>query len=129
MNAEPREFDVIVWGATGFTGQLVVEYLVETYGVGGELRWAIAGRNRGKLEAVRHTCLAESQRDQLPVIVAVDACQPDAMFSLLNLGAADFITPPFKEIDILPRMWRLLKRKTKEETLVVKALWNKCLPN
>ena len=27
-----REFDVIVWGATGFTGQLVVEYLAETYG-------------------------------------------------------------------------------------------------
>ena len=48
-----REFDVIVWGATGFTGQLVVEHLVDVYGVGGDLRWAIAGRNRGKLEALR----------------------------------------------------------------------------
>lgn len=65
-----REFDVIVWGATGFTGQLVVEYLVETYGVAGDLRWAIAGRNRGKLEAVRHTCVPASQRDALPIIVA-----------------------------------------------------------
>jgi short subunit dehydrogenase-like uncharacterized protein len=64
------EFDVIVWGATGFTGQLVVEHLVDTYGVGGDLRWAIAGRNRGKLEALRHTCLPEAQRDQLAVVVA-----------------------------------------------------------
>ena len=30
-----REFDVIVWGATGFTGELVVEYLLQTYGVAG----------------------------------------------------------------------------------------------
>ena len=44
-----REYDVIVWGATGFTGKLVVEYLVETYGVDGDLRWAIAGRNRSRL--------------------------------------------------------------------------------
>lgn len=47
-----REFDVIVWGASAFVGQLVVEYLLETYGVGKGLRWAIAGRNRQKLEAV-----------------------------------------------------------------------------
>ena len=45
-----REFDVIVWGATGFTGELVSQYLAKTYGVGGELRWAIAGRNREKLK-------------------------------------------------------------------------------
>ena len=57
---------------------------------------------------------------ELPVIVAVDACKPDAMFSLLNLGAADFITPPLKEIDILPRIWRLLERKINVETLTLK---------
>jgi len=65
-----REFDLIVWGATGFTGQLVVEYLVQTYGVDGDLRWAIAGRNRGKLEAVRRSCLATALHDKLPTIVA-----------------------------------------------------------
>ncbi len=48
-----REFDIIVWGATGFTGQLVAEYLLEKYGVGGELTWAIGGRNEAKLEKVR----------------------------------------------------------------------------
>ena len=57
---------------------------------------------------------------ELPVIVAVDAAKPDAMFSLLKNGAADFVTPPLKEIDILPRLWRLLERKTNEETLTLK---------
>jgi len=68
-----REFDVIVWGATGFTGKLVVEYLAETYGVDGALRWAIAGRNRDKLEAVRAGSLAAAQRDQLPILLADSA--------------------------------------------------------
>ena len=48
-----REFDVIVFGATGFTGRLVAEYLVERYGVGQDVRWAMAGRNQAKLESVR----------------------------------------------------------------------------
>ena len=32
QNANPTEFDVIVWGATGFTGKIVVEYLYQRYG-------------------------------------------------------------------------------------------------
>ncbi len=47
---ESREFDVVLWGATGFTGRLVAEYLAATYPDTGELRWAIAGRNRKKLQ-------------------------------------------------------------------------------
>ncbi|MEM7606721.1 MAG: saccharopine dehydrogenase NADP-binding domain-containing protein [Myxococcota bacterium] len=45
-----RPFDVIVYGATGFTGQLVAEYLARG---GATERWALAGRNRAKLEALR----------------------------------------------------------------------------
>ena len=41
-----RQFDLILFGASGFTGQLVVEYLIDQYGVDGDLKWAIAGRNR-----------------------------------------------------------------------------------
>jgi short subunit dehydrogenase-like uncharacterized protein len=67
---DKREFDVIVWGATGFTGQLVVEYLVQTYGVDGDLRWAIAGRNRDKLDTVRSACLSAAHRDKLPILLA-----------------------------------------------------------
>ena len=53
MTAATREFDVVVVGATGFTGALVAEYLIERYGVAGELRWAMAGRSAEKLAAVR----------------------------------------------------------------------------
>ncbi len=47
------KFDIIVWGATGFTGRLVAEYLGRQYGVDQDVRWAIAGRNRNKLESLR----------------------------------------------------------------------------
>jgi short subunit dehydrogenase-like uncharacterized protein len=46
-----RQFDVVLFGATGFTGGLTAEYLAANGG--DDLRWAIAGRNRAKLEAVR----------------------------------------------------------------------------
>ncbi len=47
------EFDVIVYGATGYTGRLVAEHLSRTYGLGGEVKWAMAGRDAKKLVAVR----------------------------------------------------------------------------
>ena len=63
-----REFDIIVWGATGFTGALVAEYLLAQYGIGKDLRWAIAGRNEAKLEKLRHALGSEAAA--LPTIVA-----------------------------------------------------------
>lgn len=47
-----QEFDIVVYGATGFTGRLVAEYLMRTYGAEGEVRWAIAGRDTAKLKQV-----------------------------------------------------------------------------
>jgi short subunit dehydrogenase-like uncharacterized protein len=61
-----REFDVVVFGASGFTGRLVAEYLVEQYGIGGRLKWAIAGRSMPKLEGVRREIGAEA----LPILIA-----------------------------------------------------------
>ena len=61
-----REFDVIVWGASGFTGRLVAEYLFRKYGSGQKVRWALAGRNQSKLEAVR----AEVADQSVPLILA-----------------------------------------------------------
>ena len=52
-----REYDIVVFGATGFTGALTAEYLAEHADPG--TRWAIAGRNRQKLEAVRSRLGAE----------------------------------------------------------------------
>ncbi len=48
-----RELDIVVYGATGFTGRLVAEYLNNHYGVKGEVVWAMAGRSLSKLEQVR----------------------------------------------------------------------------
>ncbi len=48
-----REFDLIVYGATGYTGRLVAEYLVQRYGADASLKWAMAGRSHGKLREVR----------------------------------------------------------------------------
>lgn len=49
--AAETQYDVVLFGATGFTGALTAEYLAEHAPPG--LRWALAGRNRTKLEAVR----------------------------------------------------------------------------
>ncbi len=48
-----RELGIIVYGASGYTGRLVCEYLNNQYGVGGDVSWAMAGRSREKLEQVR----------------------------------------------------------------------------
>ena len=45
-----REFDIVLWGATGFTGRLAAEKLAASIGSRGDLRWAIGGRNQAKLE-------------------------------------------------------------------------------
>ncbi len=44
-----REYDIIVWGATGFTGRLVVDYMAEQH-VNSNLKWAVGGRNPQKLQ-------------------------------------------------------------------------------
>jgi short subunit dehydrogenase-like uncharacterized protein len=67
VTAHDRELDVVVWGATGFTGRLVAEYLLGRYGAEGELRWALGGRSRSKLEAVQRG-LGEAAAD-LPLLV------------------------------------------------------------
>ena len=61
-----REFEIIVWGATGFTGQLVCAYLAERYGA--DLRWAMAGRNRDKLVTFRDEL--GSGAAEIPLLIA-----------------------------------------------------------
>ena len=46
-----RDFDIVLFGATGFTGQLTADYLARN--APADLRWALAGRTRAKLESVR----------------------------------------------------------------------------
>jgi short subunit dehydrogenase-like uncharacterized protein len=47
------KFDIVVYGATGFTGQLVAEYFAAHYTGGSDPKWAMAGRSLEKLAAVR----------------------------------------------------------------------------
>lgn len=81
MNAEAREFDIVVVGATGFTGALVADYLCKRYGVNSELRWAAAGRSADKLTALK-VSLGPSA-DTLPLIVA-DTLDKQSMHDLVR---------------------------------------------
>ena len=52
--ANARDLDIIIYGATGFTGRLVAEYLAHHYkGCTDAPRWAMAGRSAAKLAEVR----------------------------------------------------------------------------
>ena len=61
------KFDIVVYGATGFTGQLVAEYLTLHYKGDKALKWAMAGRSLGKLKSVRDAMGAPGNT---PLIVA-----------------------------------------------------------
>jgi short subunit dehydrogenase-like uncharacterized protein len=64
-----REYDIVVFGATGFTGALTAEYLAHR--APATTRWALAGRNRDKLEAVRRRLAQISPASaQLPLVTA-----------------------------------------------------------
>jgi short subunit dehydrogenase-like uncharacterized protein len=52
METSPK-FDIVVYGATGFTGQLVAEYLAKHYTGARAPKWAMAGRSLDKLASVR----------------------------------------------------------------------------
>jgi short subunit dehydrogenase-like uncharacterized protein len=86
MNSKP--IDLVVFGATGFTGRLVAEYLNTTYGVDGRVKWAIGGRNRAKLEQVRDLIGAARS---LPIVVA-EANDADALATLVGPSKAVITT-------------------------------------
>ena len=48
-----NKYDFVIYGATGFTGKLVVEYAINQYNNNDEISWAIAGRNNEKLEHIQ----------------------------------------------------------------------------
>jgi len=78
-----RRHDVVLWGATGFTGALVAEYLVENLEATG-LRLALAGRSSAKLESLRdRLSLTLPAAADLPLILADshDRASLDAMAS------------------------------------------------
>ena len=77
---EQAEFDVIIYGATGFTGRLVAEYMENQYGRA--LNWAMAGRSAEKLAAVRDEIGASAET---PLVVA-DASDPQSVRDMVARG-------------------------------------------
>ena len=77
MNARERAHDIVVFGATGFTGALTAEYLARN--AGPETRWALAGRSQSKLEEVRRR-LGPGAAD-VPLLQA-DVTDPESLRSV-----------------------------------------------
>ena len=78
-NNNDRDYDVVVWGASGFTGRLVVEYLKNQYGVGQDLRWAVAARNAEKLGGVLDELSFGESRPDVIIADSKDEASLDAM--------------------------------------------------
>ena len=79
-----KEFDIVVHGATGFTGRLVVEYLLRQYPAGGEVRWAMGGRSADKLARVRDELKAPADTP-LVVTDSADAASLQALMARTRL--------------------------------------------
>jgi short subunit dehydrogenase-like uncharacterized protein len=82
MSERKREFDLVLWGASGFTGRLVAEHLGRAGDARG-LRWAAGGRNPEKLAAALH----EIGLPGIPVVLA-DSHDPDSLRKLARRTSA-----------------------------------------
>lgn len=79
-NHAGKEFDVVVYGATGYTGRLVAQYLARNYGDSGKVKWAMAGRSEDKLKQVRD----EIEAPESAPLITADASD---LSSLENMAA------------------------------------------
>ena len=78
--ASPRKYDLVLFGATGFTGGLTAEYLAQH--APASTRWALAGRNRAKLEAVRTRLAALNPACAGLSLIEADVGDADALRQL-----------------------------------------------
>ena len=53
-----------------------------------------------------------------PVILVIEGCMPDEVTECFRRGVSDFLTPPLRTIDVLPRMWRLLEHSRQRGTVI-----------
>jgi short subunit dehydrogenase-like uncharacterized protein len=75
--AAQRKYDLVLFGATGFTGGLTADYLALNAPTG--LRWALVGRNRAKLEAVKERLVAAVPEVPEPDLLEADAADSAAL--------------------------------------------------
>src|SRR5712672_2479293 len=74
------KFDLVVYGATGFTGQLVAEYLAAHYRGDNHLKWAMAGRSLDKLASVRDAIGAPADT----ALIVADASDPASLKAMAD---------------------------------------------
>ena len=79
MQDTSTKFDVIIFGATSFVGQILTRYMLAQFAVGGELKWAIAGRSQNKLNELKLSL--GSAAEALNILVA-DAADEDSLRTL-----------------------------------------------
>ncbi|MGN6217547.1 MAG: saccharopine dehydrogenase NADP-binding domain-containing protein, partial [Solirubrobacterales bacterium] len=72
-----RQYDLVLFGATGFTGGLTAEYLAAH--APDTMRWALVGRSRSKLDAVAARLAAASPEAPKPDVVVADAADGEAL--------------------------------------------------
>jgi short subunit dehydrogenase-like uncharacterized protein len=77
-----REHEIVLFGATGFTGELTARYLAE--GAFADTRWALAGRNRPKLEALRDELAAIDPRLSQLALLHADVGDPASLSAVAN---------------------------------------------
>ncbi len=82
------DLDLIVYGATGYTGRLVAEVLARQYGPGSGVRWGMAGRNAARLSEVR---AAIGAPPDTPLVVA-DADVPEQLAAMVDRTRAVITT-------------------------------------
>lgn len=80
MRPLDRPYALTVFGATGFTGQLTAEYLART--IGHEVPWAIAGRSRSKLDAVRAKLVAINPACEAVGVVEASVDDPSSLATM-----------------------------------------------
>jgi short subunit dehydrogenase-like uncharacterized protein len=74
------KFDIVVYGATGFTGQLVAEYLAAHYAGKSDLKWAMAGRSPEKLASVRDAIGAPADT----ALIQADGSDPASLRAMID---------------------------------------------
>jgi short subunit dehydrogenase-like uncharacterized protein len=79
MQDTSPKFDIIIFGATSFVGQILTRYMLNQFAVGGELKWAIAGRSQNKLNELKLSL--GTAGEALDTLVA-DAADEDSLHSM-----------------------------------------------
>src|SRR5439155_14402198 len=75
----------------------------------------LASNNFAQVNALLFSIQPESM--DIPIFAVLETNAPEEVMRMLQIGVEDFITPPLKPVDILPRLWRTLERTRPEDPL------------